>query len=236
MNFRFGWVLLILFGISACAVNPAEYNAAANHHYDEKRFDEALKVYQMAQVTAPDVPQPYFNAASAFAQMGELDRSVNALNQVLKTADGELTAKTYYNLGNVYFQMSRYDQAIESYQQTLLYDPTDNDARYNLELALNKLIPPSATPLSELQQPDAQATPTSNLGDENLQTPTPIPQDESLQASTEESNENTSSNPESAMTIEEASLLLDSIQQDQGTLPDELQTQANDQPNPEKDW
>jgi tetratricopeptide (TPR) repeat protein len=98
MNIRLFVVLLALFLVSACSVDPAEYNAIANTHYDENRFDEALRIYQMAQVTAPDVPQPYFNAASAFAQLGELEQSIAALNQVLKTADSDLKAKTYYNL------------------------------------------------------------------------------------------------------------------------------------------
>jgi Ca-activated chloride channel homolog len=236
MNFRLRWILLVVLGISACAVNPAEYNIAGNRYYDEKRFDEALKVYQMAQVTGPDIPQPYFNAANALTQMGELEQALAALNQALKTADSELKSKTYYNLGNVYFQMNLYDQAVEAYKQTLLYDPAENDARYNLELALNKLTPPSATPLPEPQQPDAQATPTNNLGDENLQTPTPVPQDSLSQASTEESNENTSAASESVMSLEEASRLLDSIQQDQAMLRDESQTQTSDQAQPEKDW
>jgi Ca-activated chloride channel homolog len=237
MNFRLIWILLLLLGISACTANPAEYNTAGNRYYDEKHFDEALKVYQMAQVTGPDIPQPYFNAANALTQMGELEQALAALNQALKTADSELKAKSYYNLGNIYFQMNLYDQAVESYQQTLLYDPADNDARYNLELALTKLIPPSATPLPEPQQPDTQATPTSNLGDENLQTPTPAPQDSPSQASTEESNENTSFASEGEMSLKEASRLLDSIQQDQATLRDESQTQTSDhQAKPEKDW
>jgi tetratricopeptide (TPR) repeat protein len=235
MNFRLIWILLLL-GISACTANPAEYNTTGNRYYDEKRFDEALKVYQMAQVTSPDIPQPYFNAANALTQMGELEQALAALNQALKTADSELKAKSYYNLGNIYFQMNLYDQAVESYQHALLYDPTDNDARYNLELALNKLIPPSATPLPDPQNPDAQATPTSNLGDENLQTPTPVPQDSPSQASTGESNGNTSSVSEGVMSLEDASRLLDSIQQDQATLHDESQTQTNDLAKPEKDW
>jgi tetratricopeptide (TPR) repeat protein len=236
MNFRLGWILLTLLGISACTANPAEYNSTGNRYYDDKRFDEALKVYQMAQVTGPDNPQPYFNSASALAQLGELEQSLAALNQTLKTADSELKAKTYYNLGNIYFQMSLYDQAVEAYQQALLYDPADNDARYNMELALNKLTPPSATPLSEPQPPDVQPTPTSNLGDENLQTSTPVPQDSLSQASTEESNENITSASEGAMSLEEASRLLDSIQQDQATLHDQSESQTSDQSKPEKDW
>src|SRR5688572_21435537 len=110
MNFRLRRILLIVLGISACTANSAEYNSTGNHYYDEKRFDEALKVYQMAQVTGPDIPQSYFNAASALAQMGELEQALAALNQALKTADSELKAKSYYNLGNVYFQMNLYDQ------------------------------------------------------------------------------------------------------------------------------
>jgi len=228
---RVAWYLAILLGISACAVNPAERNSAGNGLYDQGAFDEALRAYQAAQVTSPDSPEPYFNAANAFAQIGKLSDALAALNQALETADEALTAKAYYNLGNIYFAMGLYEQAVESYRQTLFRDPNDNDARYNLELALNRSSPPSATPLAQAQEPESQSTPTNLPGDQPTQTPTPSPQDV---ASTPQATMDASS--ESTMTVDEAGRLLDSIQQDQGTLRDNLVTPSAVEAQPEKDW
>lgn len=237
MNLRLICYAVILLGLSACGVNAAERNTTGGNLYDQGLFDEALRAYQMAQVIAPDAPELYFNGAITFAQIGELEEAVAALNQTLKTADDDLKAKAYYNLGNVYFEMSLFSQAVESYQQSLLRNPEDNDARYNLELALNKLTPPSATPRPQPQKPDSQATSTTTPGDEANQTPTSLPESASTpQPNTEEPPASNPTESESTMTIEEASRLLDSIQQDQGTLRDKLQTPANAETQPEKDW
>jgi tetratricopeptide (TPR) repeat protein len=228
------WSFVIILGLSACAVNPAERMTAGNDYYSQGAYEEALKAYQAAQVTSPDSAGTYFNAADAFAQVGKLKEAIAALNQAFKTADDDLTAKGYYNLGNIYFEMSLYDEAIQAYQQTLLRKPDDEDARYNLELALSRIVPPSATPLPQPDADGAQATATPNSENEGLQTSTPLAQESPTPSPLAE---NTTPPPsQNNVTREEAENLLDSVQQNQHTLPGREPQQSTDTNSPEEDW
>lgn len=66
----------------------------------------------------------------------------------LKGADQKLTSAALYNLGTIYFygalgggegSMDLLKNAISCFQMTLRQDPTNRDAKYNLELALRYL-------------------------------------------------------------------------------------------------
>jgi len=232
------WLVVLIFGVTACTVDPAERNAAGNQLYAQQAYDQALIAYQVAQVNAPDAPESYFNAANALVRVGRADEALAALNQALKTADVEFAADVYYNIGNIYFGMQLYDQAVEAYQQSLIRSPDDQDARYNLELALSKIILPSPTPPAQPEQPDSQTTPTRDLLGDSGQTPTQLPQDMSAttESSSAETNDDNLPDTGGTMTVDEAARLLDSIQQDQDTLRNQLHAQATGQPEPEKDW
>lgn len=211
--------LMLLLCISGCDVNPAERVNAGNEHFSRGDYPAALAAYQAAQVAAPDLPQPYFNAGSAFALSGQYQRAAAALQQALKSGQPELMAPAYYNLGNVQFAMSRFDEAVQSYQQALLLNPNDQDARHNLELALRRILPPEATP---------DATPTGSDGN----TPTPQPDSASSPTATMPAQPQ----PASTLSAKEAEQLLDAIQRGQQTLRGHLQTAVPPDDVPEKDW
>jgi tetratricopeptide (TPR) repeat protein len=215
---RGGWLALGLFMMLAgCAVNPAERNNAGNALYGQGDYVAAVDAYQLAQVAAPDDPVPYYNAASALALEGDLQQAVLALQQALKTVDTSLQAWAYYNLGNVYMALGQFVDAVSAYQQALLRDPDDADARYNLELALRQITPP----------PDAgggESTLTPESGDSSQPTP--------------ETAETLSPTPENALSPADAERLLDSAAQNQRPLSEFLPTDSAPltDDTPEKDW
>jgi tetratricopeptide (TPR) repeat protein len=159
-------LIVILVG---CTQSSAERNTAGNSDLAAGNAEAALLDYQAAQALAPDQPEPYLNAASAYAALDDIHRAQQAMDLVTTSVDPRKIAQAYYNLGNIYFMHERYDLAVDSYQEALLRMPDDADARYNLELALQRLMPTpppanSATPTP--QQPDgdlaATATATSS--------------------------------------------------------------------------
>lgn len=213
---RVVYLMMMVLLISGCDVDPAERLNAGNDRYFHEDYAGALAAYEAAQVAAPDVPEPYFNAASALVATGQYQRAAAALRQALKSGQPMLMAQAYYNLGNVYFVMSNFDEAVRAYQQALLLNPTDHDARYNLELALRRIPPPEATP---------EATPTGTEGN----TPTPEP------GTTVPSTATPLAQPQ-ALTADEAEQLLEAIQRNQQTLRGRLQQLTPPADLPEKDW
>jgi Ca-activated chloride channel family protein len=236
----------------ACGINAAERNNAGNSLYAQADYDDALRAYQSAQVAAPDLPEPYYNAASALARQGELGAAIEALEHALRTADEGLTAQAFYNLGNVYYEMAEYDDAAAAYQQTLLLRPDDQDARYNYELALSRILPLTATALQQQVEPeqgetDPSVTPTGQPGAPDGPTPTPPPEEGPPdltatpvegggdQGGAEHSNTLTPQ-PQGPMSLEDAQRLLDSVQQDQRTLQEFLRDIATPSTPPAEDW
>ena len=49
-------------------------------------------------------------------------------------------APVYYNLGNAYFKQGELSQAILAYERCLRLNPTDKNARYNLQFARSQII------------------------------------------------------------------------------------------------
>jgi tetratricopeptide (TPR) repeat protein len=174
----FIFVMLIL--LTACGVNPAERNNAANWYSAQGSYDTAIAAYQAAQVANPDNPLLYFNAAEALARAGDVEAAAAALNQAIQRGDNELKAMALYNLGNLYFEQQQYQAAVDAYQQSLLLRPNWSDTRYNLELARLYLERPTPTALEQQTQPDQQQadasmTPTPNPAALDQPSPTPTP-------------------------------------------------------------
>lgn len=157
------WLVLVLV---ACGISTAERINSGNTAFNRANYDAALRAYQAAQVNSPNRPEAYYNAASALLELAEYDSAIAALQQALIHADESFAARAYYNLGNILFEERRFGEAVEAYQNVLLINPDDEDARYNLELALLRYVPPTPTAIEqqtnpELGQTDPEATPTN---------------------------------------------------------------------------
>lgn len=228
--------------LAACDTDPRERNTAGNELYAQERYEDALGAYQAAQVAAPDLAEPYYNAASALAEVGRLQSAVAALRQALKSSDRELSAHAYHNLGNVYFEMSRYEDAITAYREALRLEPDAADTRYNYELALRRLPTPTPTPFDVSPQP--QPSPTPDLAAGQGQTPTQVPEAGGEQTPTpqggsgesgSEATETPTPLPDSELSREEAETILDAVEQNQQAMrPSFADTAAA--ATPEKDW
>lgn len=249
MNPRVLWLALLV--LAACGVNAAERNNTGNVLYQQGNYEDAITAYQAAQVAAPDQPELYYNAASALSNTGELEQAVAALEQALQTADADLAASAYYNLGNVYFQAGIYEEAVKAYENALSLNPDDDDARYNLELALKSIPTPTPPPLEQKVEPeqgetDPEVTPTNDPAGQEGPTPTPPPQEGPPDLTAPPSGgtgdeqgdipSTITPRPEGPISLEDAERLLDSIQEDQQTLREYLQDMATPSSPSDKDW
>jgi tetratricopeptide (TPR) repeat protein len=130
---------IILFILTACGSSAAGYNNQGNRDYEAEKYTEAINNYTLAKRENPDLPEPYYNSGNTFHRQGKLEAAVAQTQQSLRTAKDELAEQSHYNLGNSYFKMEDWPKAIEAYKQALRLNPEDQDAKHNLELALQML-------------------------------------------------------------------------------------------------
>jgi Tfp pilus assembly protein PilF len=76
-------------------------------------------------------------ANSAYAS-GEFQTAVDLFRQVVEEK-GE-SSTIYYNMGNCYYRLNQIASSILYYERSLLLDPGNKDARFNLEIAKLKTV------------------------------------------------------------------------------------------------
>lgn len=130
-------VFLVLLG--ACRPSAAGYNNDGNKAYEAGNYSRAVDDYVAAQRENPDLPEPYYNAGNAYHRQGNLEAAAAQTQQSIRATEGELAQNSYYNLGNTYFKAQDWPAAIEAYKEALRLNPDDQEAKYNLELALQNL-------------------------------------------------------------------------------------------------
>ena len=126
--------------IVACA--SAEYTATEDGHeaYAAGRYDDALASYRDADALATDAPEPPYNIGNTLHRLERYEEATVASTAALSTAvDPVLLAHAAYALGSHAFRRDDLEAAREAWIRVLLRDPSDLDAKHNLELTLRRL-------------------------------------------------------------------------------------------------
>jgi len=79
-----------------------------------------------------------YNNGVRACKANELSESLEYFQQVIVSSDSLLTSKSYYNMGFIKFKQQNYEQAISAFRNALLFNPNDDNARYNLILSQNR--------------------------------------------------------------------------------------------------
>lgn len=133
-------ILLLSAGLAAgCASAAFDFNEDGNDLYDRGEYAEALESYRRAQALEPDSSELNYNAGNTLHRLELYDQAVQETLRALPVDDPSLAARVHYNLGNHYFRLGLLSEALDEYKQTLLLDPTDEDAKYNLELVQQQI-------------------------------------------------------------------------------------------------
>jgi Ca-activated chloride channel homolog len=246
---------LLMLILVACGRGEAVANNQGNEAFETGDFDAALQGYEEVQELAPDRAEPFYNSANVRYRNEEHDLAQEDLQQALLTADDDLARKTLFNQGNSFFETDELGQAVESYKEVLRMDPDDQDAKYNLELALRQQEQePGEEPEEEQQEgpgeepQEDQEDGDGDTGDEQDQEEGEgegEPQDEPAPGEGEDTEPNEEGAEEPApgepqpteISEDQAERLLDSIGQTTETLQNAIQQIISVTGNPpERDW
>lgn len=130
--------LLILSAIISVSVMTAQQNAGNTEVSIDQNLEES---------SSADTQQPVagdYATAENLAQRG--DSAYSADDFVLAEqlynnamATGGTSSVLYYNLGNAYYRQGNLGKALVNYERALKIDPTNSDARTNLEFVKTKI-------------------------------------------------------------------------------------------------
>ena len=177
---------LCLFGFSFLD-DVARRVEQGNRHFDAAEFESALEAYREAQTNRPDAPELHYNVGDALYKQGAQEEAMAAFQKAVESGDPDLGAKAYYNLGNALYRQQQFDQAVASYEKSLGLNPSDRDAKINLEMALEKL--------EEQQQEQNQQQDNQNQ-DENNDDQQEQEKNDQQQDQQEPENNDQNSNPD----------------------------------------
>jgi Ca-activated chloride channel homolog len=137
---RLFMVILLLPFLGFTFLDPvAKKNEEGNDLFDKGEYDAALKRYLEAQQNAPSRSELRFNVGDALYKQGKYKEAAQELGRVVESENQSLGAGAYYNLGNTFFRQEKYQEAVGAYKKSLMLNPQDQDAKVNLELALEKM-------------------------------------------------------------------------------------------------
>ncbi|TXJ25919.1 MAG: tetratricopeptide repeat protein [Chitinophagaceae bacterium] len=111
-----------------------------NDLYKQQQYQQAEQAYAEVLAADPNNATAKFNQANALYKQNKADEAIKLLNDLaFKTNDPSVKAKAYYNKGAILSGQKKLEESIDAYKDALRQDPTDKDARENLQKALLEL-------------------------------------------------------------------------------------------------
>ncbi|MBI4679429.1 MAG: tetratricopeptide repeat protein [Elusimicrobia bacterium] len=153
-----------------------------NRLYGKEEYVESLTQYSLASKDQPSDPRPVFNGGNALYRLSELDQAAQSFDSLTQPGlPVELRSGAHYNSGNARYQQDDYKAAARAYRSALILNPADEDARYNLALALrSQKKPPQQCPNPKQDKKDQGDKDKDKPRPEQGKTPDPAtrPQDQ----------------------------------------------------------
>lgn len=135
-----GIIQILIHGLCLLFATSALASDHPDDLYRKGRFAEAEEAYAQLDMAHPRNTRYRFNRGCAAYRKGDFQGAMAAFSSVLRREQRkDLRSRAAYNQGNTAYQLGDYGSAATYFKQALSEDPTREDARYNLELALRAL-------------------------------------------------------------------------------------------------
>lgn len=129
-------LLALACGGTAWAAGPGSEFSKGNSAYKDENWQGAIEHYSRALSKSPKDKRLNFNIGDAYYRQKEYDKAAEAFEQA--GADPGIAARAYYNRGNAYFSKGDLSGAIAEYRRALRVAPENENAKFNLQKALEQ--------------------------------------------------------------------------------------------------
>jgi Ca-activated chloride channel family protein len=133
-------LIFLLSGLQLFAQQERSYVKKGNDLYQQKKYKEAADSYSKALAKKSENLEGNFNLGDAFYKQKQFDKAGEQFNKIAESSKNKnITAGAYHNLGNTLLENKKLEESIEAYKKALLNNPKDEETRYNLAYAQDKL-------------------------------------------------------------------------------------------------
>lgn len=139
-------LLTALFSSSvagAQSVTSRRAYRSAVKYTKQNKMSDAEQRYRAALQADSTLIHARYGLAGTLYEQGKYDEAIAEYGRAAEAADNvsaEEAAAPFHNVGDAFMKKKDYAKAAESFKQSLRLNPTDDETRYNLALAL-KLMP-----------------------------------------------------------------------------------------------
>jgi Ca-activated chloride channel family protein len=231
--------VFLLFALVAWSIGELE---RGNRHYRAGRYAQAVREYEAALRKGVNSPELHYNLATALLQLGRAEEADPHFQRAAQARDPVLRQRVHFNTGYRHLEAGRsggekaaqqLEAAIESYKHALRSRPDDQDAKWNLELALREQEKQKDSP-----QSGGSESPQSQGSDADQQTrarsggagSTPA------QSSAGQGQDQGSTMQNRPMSREQADRILSAIEQDERELTREKLRKGQRRTAVARDW
>jgi Ca-activated chloride channel family protein len=133
-------ILFLLQGSWLYAQQEKSYIKKGNELYQQKKYTEAEQSYRKSLEKKAQNLEGSFNVADAMYKQKKFPEAGEQFNQLAtSTKNKKVAAAAYHNLGNTLMEGKKLEESIEAYKKALINNPKDEETRYNLAYAQEKL-------------------------------------------------------------------------------------------------
>jgi tetratricopeptide (TPR) repeat protein len=203
-----------------------------NDLYHDQKFTDAEVNYRKALEKEPGLVQGHFNLGNALAKQGKAEDAIREYQNALGGATQRDTrAYAHYNIGNSFLQGQKFQEAVNSYVESLKLNPRDDEAKYNLSYALERLKQKQ----QQQQQPKNQQD-KNKQQDQQKKQQQDQQQQQQQQKQQQDQRQSAAQKQQKTMSKEEAARILDVLKNSERDVQKRLRARQAVRPKTDKDW
>jgi Ca-activated chloride channel family protein len=191
-----------------------------NRYYKQKQIDQSQKEYEEAVKLAPGDPAANYNLGTVQFRKNNFDGAAKSFDAGIDhSPDSSFRERSLYNKGVALVKGQKLQESINAWENALKLNPTDQEARENLQKALLELKRQQQQQQKDQQQKKDQKNPKD-------------------QQKKQEQQQQQQPKPEpSKLTKQQAEQYLKSLQERENELQQKMnQNKARSGTQPDKDW
>lgn len=152
-----GMMLSVAMALKGYAQDDQKTIRNGNRLYKEGQYEQAQSLYQQAATNSPSNAVARYNLGNALYRNNQFADAEKEFDAAITAApDKALAQKAWYNKGLALIKQKKLEESIEAWKEALRLDPTDEDARANLQKALSELNKQKQNQQQEQQQQKQQ--------------------------------------------------------------------------------